>query len=110
MSDISSASGEGFSGILGIRIGNSQNNILKWNTGINYNYNFTDIFYEERNVRNGYKIEKLHYAVDSFDVYIDFDIKISENSVFRRDMHMNIMKIIILRPEFFAYWNNIYLE
>lgn len=78
MSDISSASGEGFTGILGIGIGNSQNNTLKWNAGINYSYNFTDTFHEERNMSNGYKMEKLHYARDSFDAYIDFDVKVSE--------------------------------
>ena len=78
MSDISSASGEGFTGILGIGIGNSQNNTLKWNAGINYSYNFADTFHEERNMSNGYKMEKLHYARDSFDAYIDFDVKVSE--------------------------------
>ena len=78
MSDISSADGDGFTGVIGLGVGNNLNNVLKWNAGIRYNYNFTDTFHKDREMSNGYRMEKLHYAKDSFGTYIDFDVKISE--------------------------------
>ncbi len=83
MSDIGSTDGGGFTGVLGVGIGNNMDSIINWNAGINYSYNFTDTFHNDRNMNNGYKMEKLHYARNSFNTYIDFDIKVSEKFSFQ---------------------------
>lgn len=78
MSNIDSTHGDGFTGVLGIDLGSVSDGKVQWNVGANYKYNFTETFHKNRDMNNGYKMEKLDYNKNSVTAYGDLDFKVSE--------------------------------
>ena len=77
LADIESTNGEGFTGKVGVDIGNTAEKLI-WNAGVAYKQNFTDTFHEDREMINDYKMEKLDYEKGTVAANVDVDYKIAK--------------------------------